>query len=368
MRTRIRAVTALVGAVLLAITACNPAVSNSDSDDTITLGISPFQDTMLPLIGVKKGWFADKGVKVKLKRLAWNSIMPAVASGSVDVAVNNTTGVVSVAAKSTDIRYVYGFNPFTEGSALIGGKGSGLKTLEQLKKSGLSHEEARKRSITQLKGKRIVTTQSTDMGKAIYLALKSVGMTTKDVNIVDMDPDQGLAAFLSGTGDAYLGGVPQRARAVDEGRPVLLSGPDLAPPPINGFVTKKQYADEKQDELLKLIDVMHRIIRYCDAQTAACGKTIVQALNKETGGDLTVPDFVDAWQKIELYAPHANASKKMILDKGGVAYWKRTWAGDNDYLVKTDAIPEPADAKTFFTMQRTWDAYVEKYGRQPKND
>jgi NitT/TauT family transport system substrate-binding protein len=349
----------------LAIAAWSPthnSEARAEGITTIRLGISPFQDTMIPIIGEEKGWFAEEGLKVELKTLAWDAVMPAVASSGVDAAINNTTGVVSVANKAPNVVYWYAWNPFTQGSALLGRKGSGLKTLEELTASGLSRTDARNETFKQLKGRTIVTTMFTDMGKQVAEALKSVGLTTTDVKIIDMDPDQGLAAFLSGTGDAYLGGIPQRVRAVAEGMPVLASGPDLAPPPINGLVTTADFAKGHEEALLKLMHVFHRIIRYCDANTAECGKSITDRLNKDTGANLTVQGFQDFWQKFELYAPNAQATKDLILSESGVAYWKRTWDGDNAYLAGSGSIPRAVDPATHFLVQQTWDKYVAKYG------
>ena len=367
MRTPALLSASLLLSASVALSGCgNQYEAGGGDPNTVRLGISPFQDTMLPIIGQEKGWFAEEGLKVELKTLAWNAVTPSVASGSVDVAINNTTGVVSVAEATDDMVYAYGFNPFTEGSALVARPGSKLTTYEEAAKRTADKKKARAEVIKQLRGKTVVTTNATDMGKALDLALESVGMSTDDVQVIDMDPDQGLAAFLSGTGDAYIGGAPQRARAVSEGSPVLLSGPDLAPPPINGWATTHSYLNKHEDKILKLTHVMHRIIRYCDAETLACGKTITERLNKETGSASTPKEFADAWQRIERYAPDAAAVRDMILNKDGIAYWKRTWEGDNDYLTRTGALGSAVDPEKHFAGDKVWKDYVARYGQHEK--
>ncbi|MBX9717998.1 MAG: ABC transporter substrate-binding protein [Microbacteriaceae bacterium] len=352
-------------AAVIALSGCADSSADdgqSESLTKLTIGISPFQDTYLPIIGQEKGWFAEAGLDVEMRTLAWNAAMPALISGDVDIAVNNTTSVVSVANADPDVVYAYGWNPFTEGSALLVRPDGGLTPIDALEDELGDREMARIAMVESLRDKTIVTTLSTDMGKQIIDALTSVGMSEDDVNFVDMDPDTGLAAFLTGTGDAYLGGIPQRVKALEEGMVIGLSGPDLAAPPINGAVTTRQFVEENQDELLAFIDVMHRIIRYCDAETAACGETIVDRLNQETAAGLTVEGFVDFWQNIELYAPNAASAKEMILDESGVSYWKSTWDSDNAYLAGTDAIPAEVDADDHFLMPAIWEAYVAKYG------
>ncbi len=330
----------------------------------ITLGISPFQDTLLPLVAERKGWFEEANLDVELKTLGWEAIMPAVASGAVDVAINNTTGVISVANREPNVIYWYGWNPFTEGAALIGSKDGDLKTVEQLQKQGLSEKEAVDQALKQLRGKTIVTTLSSDMGKAVNSALESVGMSRKDVKLVDLNPDQGLAAFLAGrTGDAYLGGVPQRTKAVKEGFPIIASGPQLAPPPINGFVTTKSFAEANEEQMLTLMNVMFKTIQHCNQNTDDCADIIVGELNKTTGGGLTNADFKAFWQKIENYAANPQEVQEAILDPSGYAYWKKTWDGDNEYLVEQEkTIPSPVSAEEHFWGERVQKAYKERYG------
>ncbi|TDC62741.1 ABC transporter substrate-binding protein [Streptomyces hainanensis] len=351
-------------ALVVALAGCGSSEEDAGADGltTIDVGISPFQDTYLPIIGQEMGWFEEAGLNVNLRSLAWNAAMPALISGDVDIAVNNTTGVVSVANADPDVVYAYGWNPFTEGSALMVRPDGGLETVDALEERLGDHEEARTAMIESLAGRTIVTTLSTDMGKQINDALASVGMDESDVTFVDMDPDAGLAAFLSGTGDAYLGGVPQRATALEQGMEIGLSGPDLAAPPINGAVTTRSFVTEQEDALLAFIDVMHRIVRYCDAETDACGTTITERLNEETAAGLTVEGFEEYWQNIELYAPNARAAEELILDEEGVSYWGTTWDSDNAYLVETDAIPAAVDAGSNFLMPEVWQAYVDAYG------
>jgi ABC-type nitrate/sulfonate/bicarbonate transport system substrate-binding protein len=366
-------ITAAAAAMTLALSACSTQAETTDASGseagpgsqeitTLRVGISPFQDTYLPIIGQEKGWFEEVGLDVQLRSLAWNAVMPTLISGDIDAAVFNTTGVVSVANADPDVVYAYGWNPFTEGSALMIRPESGLQSIDELEAELGDRDEARTAAIEQLRGRTIVTTLGTDMGKQIIDALNSVGMSEADVRVIDMDTDAGLAAFVSGTGDAYLGGVPQRATALEKGMEIGLAGPDLAAPPINGLVTKRSLVENQEEAVLAFLHVMHRIVRYCDAETAACGEIITERLNQETAAGLTVEGFVDFWQNIELYAGDAAATADLILDEEGIAYWRATWDSDNSYLVETDAIPAEVSADSHFLMPQVWDRYVETYG------
>lgn len=384
-----RSLIALLAALLmfaLATTACSEAdeaeedegeaASQDDADDadddegdddgelvSITLGLAPFQDTLLPMLGNEFGWYEEVGLDVELVTLEWGAIVPAVAAGEVDVAVNNTTGVVTAAHRQPELIYWYGWNPFTEGAALMANPDSGLRSVEDFEGDGLEADEARDAAIEQLEGATIVTTMGTDMGKNVIAALDSVGMGLDDVDIVDMDPDQGLAAFLSGTGDAFLGGIPQRTRATEEGNLVVASGPQLTAPPINGFLTTMSYAEENEDSLLLMLDVVFRIVDHCNDNTIECGEIITESLNSQTGSNLTPEDFAEVWQGWEDFAAGPDEVEEWILTEGGFAYWRETWETDNEFLFEvTEEIPEPADPDVHFWGERVQEAYLEKFG------
>ncbi len=123
------------------IAACLPLLAGATEKQVtkITIGLSPFQDTLLPIIGKEKGWFAEEGLDVDFKTLAWNAVMPAVASSAIDVAVYNTTGVVSVFNKQPDLLFWYPWNIFAEGAALMGRPNINLKTVKDFEKEGMSH-------------------------------------------------------------------------------------------------------------------------------------------------------------------------------------------------------------------------------------
>ncbi len=354
---------ALAAGMLIAST--HGAVSATPPAGTLTnirIGISPFQDTLLPIIGEEKGWFKQAGLNVSFQTLAWNAVMPALASNSVDVAVYNTTGIISVYSKMPNAVFLYPWNIFSEGQALMGRPGLGLKTVKDFEKEGKSHADAVKATIQQIKGKTVITTMGSDMGKSVMDVTANNGIAKSDFDIVDMDPDQGMAAFLSGSGDMYVGGIPQRSRLEHEGYTTMLVGPDLAPVPINGWVTTQEFAAKNEDALLRLQHVMFRIIRYTDAHTQDAGKIITDKLNSETGSNMSVAEFEKYFRQIEEFTGNAAVVQKDLLNENGFAWWKKTWDNDNKYFFKVDKlIPEavPYDA---FAGDKFQQKYIAKFG------
>jgi ABC-type nitrate/sulfonate/bicarbonate transport system substrate-binding protein len=184
-----------------------------------------------------------------------------------------------------------------------------------------------------------------------------------DFEIVDLNPDEGLAAFLSGTGDFYLGGIPQRTRLTQEGMKAIVTGPELAPPPINGIITTPEYAAENQDVLVKLLNVWFRIVNFVEENTEEAGQMILDVLNEQTGANMSIDDFTTFWQNYEHYPLNPAEIERDILSEDGYAYWRARWDATNDYFVNvTETLDAPVDPEGVVLMEEAHAAYVEAYG------
>src|SRR5690349_4136044 len=61
----------------------------SEAQQTIRYGITPYQDSGLPVVAAMKGWYKEEGLNVELVPLAWGDVVTALSSGSIDVAIYN---------------------------------------------------------------------------------------------------------------------------------------------------------------------------------------------------------------------------------------------------------------------------------------
>jgi NitT/TauT family transport system substrate-binding protein len=329
----------------------------------VRFGISPFQDTLVPIVGQEKGWYREEGLDVDMKVLGWTEIMEALSAGQLDVAINNESAVVATNQRNPNIVYWYATNPFDNGFALMIRPDGKLKTLQQVKKDVADHQLAVKTTAAQLKGKTVITTGKTDMEQGVSAAARRGELDfKKDVKIIDLNPDEGLAAFLRGEGDAYIGGIPQRTRAGKEGMLEMLTGSDLGPPPMNGFVTTKQYAAAHQDELLKLLRIWFKTVKYVD-QNDDGANIIIKHLNSYSAAQFTLTDFRKFWNNYEHYPSSPREVQSLILDSTGKNYWKARWDDCNLYFYQvTGAISKPVDPNGVFVMEDAQRAYVARYG------
>lgn len=351
-------------ALLLVVLVCSITVLPVGAQEELVkvrYGVSPFQDTLLPVLGEEMGWYEEEGLDVEFVVLGWTEVQEALAAGEVDVAINNETSVIAT-NQNFNFVYWYGFNIFTEGAALMGRPE--YKTADELEAEGMTREEAIQAAVEQLVGKSVVTTGNTDMEQAVLSAATNAGLVAgTDFTIIDLNPDEGLAAFLSGTGDFYLGGLAQRTRLTAEGMKPIVTGAELAPPPINGIITTPAYAAENQDVLVKLLHVWFRIVNYVEENTEEGGQVILDILNEQTGSNMTIENFTTFWQNYEHYPLNPEQIERDILSEDGYAYWRNRWDVTNTYFVEvTGTLDEPVDPEGVFLMEEAHAAYLEAYG------
>jgi len=116
------------------------------------------------------------------------------------------------------------------------------------------------KSVKDLKGKKVAVPQGTSGDMIFQLALKKAGMTSSDVEIVNMDPSTIVSALSAGQVDAGAIWYPlvQTIKSAQPGLIELTSSVDFYP--ANSFpgtiVAGNDYAAANQKTLVKLLKVL----------------------------------------------------------------------------------------------------------------
>jgi len=245
-------------------TACDNKSKSAAPARKIVFGISPFPDTHMPVLGKIKGWYEAEGLDVEFRILGWTEVQEALSSSAanrIDLGINNISSVVATHAKNPSLIYYYGFNTFDSGFALMTRPDGKIKPLQYFLDRGESRADAIRHCAEQLKGKTVVTTSNTDMEQGVAACARKGGLSfEQDVKIIDLNPDDGMTAFISGSGDAYIGGIPHRMKLAEQGMVTVITGVDLGPAPINGIVTTKEFAAANPEALSKILKVWFKIV------------------------------------------------------------------------------------------------------------
>lgn len=213
------------------------------------------------------GVFDNAPYKVKFARFTYGPpLVQAAASGDIDLGSVGDVPPITGAAKEYGFKVVAvnrSLRPTQALENIIVPKGSQLKTLADLK------------------GKRIAVPQGSSAHGLALNALKSVGLTPKDVRLVFLDPAAGATAFNTGKVDAWSIWNPQSAIAVKNGARILAKGL----PPIDQTSSYYVASDKSLNDKTKraaLTDVLKRLAHEF-AWAVKHPDKYAQALSQEQG-------------------------------------------------------------------------------------
>lgn len=190
------ALAVILGATLM-MTACSPSAGKEkDELQKVVLDYAYYSPTSLAL--KEFGWaeeaFEEDGIEVEwVLSHGSNKALEFLNSKSVDF--GSTAGAAALIAKSngSPIESVYIFSK-PEWTALVATGDSNLKSVEQLK------------------GKKVAATLGTDPYIFLLRSLQEVGLSAKDIEIVNLQHSDGASALLTGQVDAWAGLDPHMAK------------------------------------------------------------------------------------------------------------------------------------------------------------
>jgi sulfonate transport system substrate-binding protein len=216
------------------------------------------------------GAFDDAPYKVKFARFDFGPpLVQAAASGDIDLGSVGDVPPITGAAKQFGFKIVgvqRGADQTKAAENIIVPKGSPIQ------------------SLADLRGKKIAIPQGSSAHGLALLALKSVGLTPKDVELVYLSPAAGASAFNTGKVDAWSIWNPPSAIAVKGGARIIAKG---VPPidQVNNYyvATDKSLNDpNRRAALADLLSRIGRIFNWAQQNPDQYAKAIA----KETGVSL----------------------------------------------------------------------------------
>lgn len=216
------------------------------------------------------GAFDDAPYKIKFARFDYGPpLVQAAAAGDIDLGYVGTVPPITGAAKQFGFKIVatqHGSDRTKAAENIIVPKGSSIQTLSDLR------------------GKKIAIPQGSSAHGLALLALKSVGLTPRDVELVYLSPAAGATAFNTGKVDAWAIWNPPSAIAVKDGARIIAKG---LPPidQVNNYYVATEKSLGDPGRRAALADVLARIAKiFTWAQQHP--DEYAKAIAKETGVSL----------------------------------------------------------------------------------
>lgn len=195
-------------------------------------------------IAIQKGWFAEEGVAVEFKWFEYVPSMEAFSAGKVD-AVTMTNGDALVTGSSGAKSIAILMNDYSNGNDMV-------VAMPAIK------------SVAALKGKKV----GVELGFVSHLllinALKSAGLTDRDVELVNVPTDQTPQLLRAGDVSAVVAWQPNSGQALKEvpGSKAIYTSADVPGLIYDLLCVSPKSLKERHDDWRKVAKVWFRIADY----------------------------------------------------------------------------------------------------------
>ncbi|MEH7806817.1 aliphatic sulfonate ABC transporter substrate-binding protein [Bacillus safensis] len=235
--------------LLLVLAGCDQAADGSENKvKEIRIGI---QQSLSPLLLAKeKGWFEQSFEKegVKVKWVEFQSGPPqfeGLAANQLDFTQVGNSPVIAGQAAGIDFKEI--------GLSQDGLKANGI----------LVNKNSEIQKVEDLKGKKIAVAKGSSGFDFLYKVLDQAGLSAKDVQIIQLQPDEAISTFENGSVDAWSIWEPFLSlETIKKGAKLLVNGEatDLYSP---GFtLVRTQFADQHPELVVKFLKVYDHAVKW----------------------------------------------------------------------------------------------------------
>ncbi|MDU1845937.1 aliphatic sulfonate ABC transporter substrate-binding protein [Niallia alba] len=285
-------------AVLTFLSACGTESSSSSSSNkeiTVRIGVQG-KTGILPYAREHQYFekaFEKEGVKVEWSEFASGPPhFEALSAGRLDFGATGGTPLIAGQAANIDFRAIAVTSDGKTGNSIIIPKNSSIK------------------EITDLKGKKVAVAKGSSAYNFLYLALDRAKLTDKDIDIIQLQPDEARPALDNGSIDAWATWEPYATTAVFQtGATFLVSGKDLDITTPSFLIARTKFTEEHPDLTILFLKTYEEARQYFVNHIEEVSKDIAESqkldveivqtvLNKtDTRLSPTTPEFSKAHQE-----------------------------------------------------------------------
>jgi len=296
----------------------------------VKYGVIPYFDYCAWPIATELGWDHELGLDIELVRILDDpKASAALSRGDIDASGGCIGVIVATFPRVPEVRFFNNGVQF-KGFAIECREGE-FKTYKDFRAEGLSEKEAIRATVSQMKGKTLIT-QTPTFDTAIAQTIEQAGLTFDDINRIDMEQALGAAAFMRGTADFYQGGFPQHLKLRKAGGYVPLVEADqmgLASLWMSNNETTDRFYKQHPDVVIKLNAIWYRMVRLMHEHPESALSLMGKLLN-----DITASTFDYDYTKLIfdnfVYFAPIEVVEERFLNPGSRSYYGRFV----DYMIK----------------------------------
>jgi len=318
MKSRLFTIVLVLTLMAMLLPACAP----KPKEVTIRFGNLPYLDYGPWIVAEKMGYLKEQGITTQTTMFEVEQPeIEAMLGGSIDAAAGADSPLILLAPQAKDNIQMASVHSLFTGYSIMARPGT-VKTYDEFVAEGKTPEEALALTCAQLKDKTIILPGGASFYPVLDTCLGYAGLTQSDLKIVDMDPVEGAAAFLQGTGDFYSDGLPQRFRLEQEGMVNMVTGVQLGGGAMDtaGLYVTKKFFEENPDAVYGLLKAWYKAVDYIKSNPDEAIPMMIDWINEQSGAGMTVEDGKRFLQDLVLFPTYAEV-KEWFFTEGSPYYW-----------------------------------------------
>jgi ABC-type nitrate/sulfonate/bicarbonate transport system substrate-binding protein len=321
-------------------------IYSTAKSDAIRLGISPYQDLAMIVNAEPLGLDKKYGTRLELVTMAWEDILPAVASAgrAIDMGfggyIEYITKYENINAGSSDpILFLYPAYAFKGGTFITYNK-------EVPKLDRATLEDHRSEAVRRWLGFRIGAQRGSVYEMMLFHLASTHGIDFGNVNVVDTPLDQGFLAAEQGSLDIATAGLTQLTEAERRGAQAVLTMDDLGFADLTGFIVKKSVYEVRRKDVENVVRMWFDSVAYVFADIDRNSKNSLAYLDRNASTRYTLQEYKKALGQ-EYFPTTLAEAKAQLIDPSGRFSAELIGHAAVQYLVQKGTIKRPVPLPQF---------------------
>ena len=285
-------------------------------ESEVRLGLGPFGDNSIPVIGINNGWYEEVGIRITPEPLGQvtlnEEVVPQILNDEIDIATQWTPSQLQLMVRAPEIKMIGFFDTYI-GLYILASPTSDAQTLADFMAEGMSFDEAINATMAQMDGKKLGV-DNTGAHQVFLNTLQEIGGFSYSDDLAELITIDDAKLVQLGRGGeiefAKPGGGPQNVQLIQDGWYPMISIQEIIEnlPPGDprgvgaightGPAANVSFWEEDRDTLLRWASVYFRIADAWKADPEATLAQEVDYLESVSGAEIGLDGLVQVFANL----------------------------------------------------------------------
>lgn len=314
----------------------------------VNIGITPYSMYQVFTYAKETGLDKKFGLNFSIKPFTGTSTgAQALTRGDMDISAACIAEHLSAVKGSPTLK---NFGPvgYFKGFFFVG-RSDAMKEWSQLVEETGDIKTAKEQRLNEFKGK---TFMIIPQRKALILdAIAQVGLTEADVKFMNFADDQKAAtAFLSGTGDIYIGSLPQQRKLVRMEEFIDIGGSDILGPAglwYDTMMATDKFMINNREAAIRTLAVMLTAAKEFDDNSQKFAEIAAANLTQISGSEFAVEEYLEFQTKYDDLISLKEATDG-FYNKDSELYWKHAVDYNIELLISEGTLDDSVTSDGYY--------------------